>query len=71
MRRSGRRREPEPGERDGESARGECAGRGPQLTLRIRERRRVYETLLARNLRPLRFRFDHDGAKIVANFHRS
>lgn len=39
--------------------------------VRPAERRRVYETLLARNLRPLRFRFDHDGAKIVANFHRS
>ena len=35
------------------------------------DRRRVYETLLGRGLKPLRFRFDHDGAKIVANFHRS
>ena len=39
--------------------------------VRPAERRRVYETLLARGLKPLRFRFDHDGAKIVANFHRS
>jgi len=35
------------------------------------ERRKVYETLTARGLRPLRFRFDFDGARIVANFHRS
>ncbi len=35
------------------------------------EKRRVYETLTARGLRPLRFRFDFDGARIVANFHRS
>lgn len=35
------------------------------------DRRRVFETMQARGLRPLRFRFDHDGAKIVANFHRS
>ncbi|MGO8995324.1 MAG: sugar kinase [Polyangiaceae bacterium] len=39
--------------------------------VRPAERRRVYETLLGRKLRPLRFRFDHDGAKLVANFHRS
>ena len=39
--------------------------------VRPAERRRVYETLLARGLKPLRFRFDPDGAKIVANFHRS
>jgi D-glycero-alpha-D-manno-heptose-7-phosphate kinase len=39
--------------------------------VRPAERRRVYETLLGRGLKPLRFRFDHDGAKIVANFHRS
>ena len=39
--------------------------------VRPAERRRVYETLIARGLKPLRFRFDHDGAKIVANFHRS
>jgi D-glycero-alpha-D-manno-heptose-7-phosphate kinase len=35
------------------------------------ERRRIYETMVARGLRPLRFHFDHDGAKIVANLHRS
>jgi D-glycero-alpha-D-manno-heptose-7-phosphate kinase len=35
------------------------------------DRRRVYETLVARGLRPLRFRFDFDGARIMANFHRS
>ena len=39
--------------------------------VRTTERRRVYETLLARGLRPLRFRFDFDGARILANFHRS
>jgi D-glycero-alpha-D-manno-heptose-7-phosphate kinase len=39
--------------------------------VRPQERRRVYEVCVDRGLRPLRFRFDHDGAKIVANFHRS
>ncbi|HEY1958824.1 MAG TPA: sugar kinase [Polyangiaceae bacterium] len=39
--------------------------------VRPAERRTVYETLVARGLRPLRFRFDFDGARIVANFHRS
>jgi D-glycero-alpha-D-manno-heptose-7-phosphate kinase len=39
--------------------------------VRPSDRRHVYETLLARGLKPLRFRFDHDGAKLVANFHRS
>jgi D-glycero-alpha-D-manno-heptose-7-phosphate kinase len=39
--------------------------------VRAAERRRVQETLAARGLRPLRFRFDFDGARIVANFHRS
>jgi D-glycero-alpha-D-manno-heptose-7-phosphate kinase len=34
-------------------------------------RRKVYEVLTARGLRPIRFRFDFDGARIVANFHRS
>ena len=38
---------------------------------RPQERRAVYETMRARGLRPLRFRFDFDGARIVANFHRS
>jgi len=35
------------------------------------ERRRVHEALTARGLRPMRFRFDFDGARIMANFHRS
>jgi len=35
------------------------------------DKRRVYETMVARGLRPLRFRFDLDGARIVANLHRS
>jgi D-glycero-alpha-D-manno-heptose-7-phosphate kinase len=39
--------------------------------VRSNERRRVYEALVARGLKPLRFRFDFDGARIMANFHRS
>ncbi len=39
--------------------------------VRASDRRRVQETLAARGLRPLRFRFDFDGARIMANFHRS
>lgn len=35
------------------------------------DKRRVYEAMVGRGLRPLRFRFDHDGARIVANFHVS
>ncbi|MCC6902589.1 MAG: sugar kinase, partial [Polyangiaceae bacterium] len=35
------------------------------------DKRRVYETMVQRGLRPLRFRFDLDGARIVANMHRS
>lgn len=35
------------------------------------DKRAVWETLTKRGLRPLRFRFDQDGARIVANFHRS
>lgn len=35
------------------------------------DKRRVYETMVKRGLRPLRFRFDMDGARIVANMHRS
>lgn len=35
------------------------------------DKRRVYETMAKRGLRPLRFRFDSDGARIVANMHRS
>jgi D-glycero-alpha-D-manno-heptose-7-phosphate kinase len=38
---------------------------------RSAERRKVYETMVGRGLRPMRFRFDFDGARIVANFHRS
>ena len=39
--------------------------------VRPEDRRRVLETMIARGLRPLRFRFDTDGARIVANLHRS
>jgi D-glycero-alpha-D-manno-heptose-7-phosphate kinase len=39
--------------------------------VRAAERRRVHDALSARGLRPMRFRFDFDGARIVANFHRS
>jgi D-glycero-alpha-D-manno-heptose-7-phosphate kinase len=39
--------------------------------VRPAEKRNVSETLIARKLRPMRFRFDFDGARIVANFHRS
>jgi len=39
--------------------------------VRAAERRRVQEALAARGLRPMRFRFDFDGARIMANFHRS
>jgi D-glycero-alpha-D-manno-heptose-7-phosphate kinase len=39
--------------------------------VRAPDRRRVHEALEARGLRPMRFRFDFDGARIVANFHRS
>ncbi len=39
--------------------------------VRAPERRRVQEALAKRGLRPMRFRFDFDGARIIANFHRS
>ncbi len=39
--------------------------------VRPAERRRVAETLTARGLRPLRFRFDLDGARILLNLHRA
>jgi D-glycero-alpha-D-manno-heptose-7-phosphate kinase len=39
--------------------------------VRAAERRRVQEVLGARGLRPMRFRFDFDGARIMANFQRS
>ena len=35
------------------------------------DKRRVCETLVKRGLKPLRFRFDLDGARIVANMHRT
>jgi D-glycero-alpha-D-manno-heptose-7-phosphate kinase len=38
---------------------------------RPQDKRRVYDTLVQRGLQPLRFRFDFDGARITANFHRS
>ena len=39
--------------------------------VRPADRRRVIEAMDARSLRTLRFRFDLDGARIVANLHRS
>jgi D-glycero-alpha-D-manno-heptose-7-phosphate kinase len=39
--------------------------------VRAGDRRRVHDALAARGLRPMRFRFDFDGARIIANFHRS
>lgn len=39
--------------------------------VRPTERRRLHQAMTARGLLPLRFRFDFDGARIVANFHRS
>jgi D-glycero-alpha-D-manno-heptose-7-phosphate kinase len=39
--------------------------------VRAADRRRLHDVLAARGLRPMRFRFDFDGARIVANFHRS
>jgi D-glycero-alpha-D-manno-heptose-7-phosphate kinase len=39
--------------------------------VRPQDRRRVLEAMTARGLRPLRFRFDMDGARIMANMHRS
>ncbi|HEY4118459.1 MAG TPA: sugar kinase [Byssovorax sp.] len=39
--------------------------------VRPQERRRVLDALAARGLRQMRFRFDLDGARIVANLHRS
>jgi D-glycero-alpha-D-manno-heptose-7-phosphate kinase len=35
------------------------------------DKRRIADAVLKRGLQPLRFRFDLDGARIVANFHRS
>jgi D-glycero-alpha-D-manno-heptose-7-phosphate kinase len=39
--------------------------------VRPTDRRRFVEAMTARGLRQLRFRFDVDGARIVANLHRS
>ncbi|HEY6555961.1 MAG TPA: sugar kinase [Polyangiaceae bacterium] len=39
--------------------------------VRPAEKRAVWEEMIRRGLRPLRFRFDLDGARIVANLHRS
>jgi D-glycero-alpha-D-manno-heptose-7-phosphate kinase len=39
--------------------------------VRAADRRRVHDALAGRGLRPMRFRFDFDGARIMANFHRS
>ncbi len=39
--------------------------------VRPAEKRRVYDALVARGLRPMRFHFDFDGARIAANFHKS
>jgi len=49
------------------------AGGGGFFMLYVRpaERRRLIETMAARGLRQLRFRFDLDGARIMANLHRS
>ena len=35
------------------------------------DKRRLRDVMCKRGLEPLRFRFDQDGARIVANFHRS
>ncbi|MEZ4307119.1 MAG: sugar kinase [Polyangiaceae bacterium] len=39
--------------------------------VRPADRRRFVESMAQRGLRPLRFHFDMDGARIVANMHRS
>ena len=39
--------------------------------VRPADRRRLHDAMTARGLRPMRFRFDFDGARIMANFHRS
>jgi D-glycero-alpha-D-manno-heptose-7-phosphate kinase len=41
------------------------------MYVRPADKRRLLETMAARGLRQLRFRFDDDGARIVANLHRS
>jgi D-glycero-alpha-D-manno-heptose-7-phosphate kinase len=49
------------------------AGSGGFFMFYVRpdKKRNVYEALSARGLKHLRFRFDFDGARVVANFHRS
>jgi D-glycero-alpha-D-manno-heptose-7-phosphate kinase len=49
------------------------AGGGGFFMLYVRpaDKRRIIEAMAARGLRQLRFRFDDDGARIVANLHRS
>jgi D-glycero-alpha-D-manno-heptose-7-phosphate kinase len=49
------------------------AGGGGFFMLYVRpaDKRRLIEAMTARGLRQLRFRFDDDGARIVANLHRS
>jgi D-glycero-alpha-D-manno-heptose-7-phosphate kinase len=49
------------------------AGGGGFFMLYVRpaDKRRLLEAMTARGLRQLRFRFDLDGARIVANLHRS
>jgi D-glycero-alpha-D-manno-heptose-7-phosphate kinase len=39
--------------------------------VRPESKRKVWEALARRGYRMLRFRFDMDGAKIVANLHRT
>jgi D-glycero-alpha-D-manno-heptose-7-phosphate kinase len=34
-------------------------------------RRGLYDAMVKRGLKPFPFHFDSDGARIVANFHRS
>ncbi|HMJ09883.1 MAG TPA: sugar kinase, partial [Polyangiaceae bacterium] len=39
--------------------------------VRPADKRTLWEAMTKRGLKPLRFRFDLDGARIVANLHRS
>ena len=55
---------------------GKLMGAGRRRLLHVLRPRRasagsVHEALAGRGLRPMRFRFDFDGARIMANFHRS
>jgi hypothetical protein len=49
----------------------QISGRNNRLYVRPADKRRVTDAMAARGLRQLRFRFDDDGARIVANLHRS